>query len=208
MYTNYLKKNNDSPSVMKRVVLQLCNRKLTLGTQEFIDYIKNQRIDGNVIRILVENGQAVKPECLEYYLQRLNDSYPFDEVIFKNLYLKNIKLSGKAFANFVMYAKLENKYDYFIEFSCHVLDSLADISVEIPFAQDYISINVCQAYLLKNRDDDKMAERILRSFFEANLNINQDIRIGAKSIRFKKYLEGVKGFIDKHMEFCCKVSGL
>lgn len=205
---NYLRKNNDSPGVMKRVVLQLCNRKLTLGTQEFIDYIKDQRIDGNVIRILVENGQAVKPECLEYYLLRLNDSYPFDEVIFQSLYIKNIKLSGKAFANFLMYAKLDKKYDYFIEFSCHLLDPLGDISVEIPFAQDYISINVPQAYLLKNKDDDKMSERILRSFFEANLNINQDIRIGAKAVRFKKYLEGVKGFIDKHMEFCCKVSGL
>lgn len=205
---NYLIKNNDDEDVMKRVVLQLCNRKLTLGTQEFIKYIKEQRIDENVIRILVENGQTVRPECLEYYLDRLSDSFMFSEVIFNALYTKNVKLTDKAFSNYVMYGFGEKKYDYVIEFSRNCQDNIKNIRLSIPFAQDYIGINICQAYLLKNKDDDVTSEKIIKSFTLGEVFVNEDIIIGAKKIKAKKYLQGVGSFVTPHIATMCKKFGL
>ena len=205
---NYLMKNNDTEDVMKRVVLQLCNRKLTLGAEEFVNYIKNQRLDGNVIRILIENGQVVKTDCLGDYLERVSDSYPFDELIFNSLFNKKIKLSGMALANYTIFGTDENKFDNFIMFAKNAQENIKKINISIAFGQDYLNCNLAQAYLLKSNDDDKLSERILLSLLESNININEDIKIGANSIKFKKYIQNTTGFIDTHREKLCKIAGL
>lgn len=206
--SNYLVKAKDTENVQKRIVSQLVNRKLTLGTEEFISYLKTQTLDSNVIRILVENGQNVKPECIEEYLLRLSDSFPFSEVIFENLLIDKIKVSGQSLANYALYGTGEKKFDYFIRLSKNTPTPIKEIIVSLPYAQDFISCNLVEAYILKSKDNLPLATKMINSLTEANISPNQDIKVGAKTIKFKKYLNDTKSFTTDQISQMIKIAGI
>ncbi len=206
--SNYILKSNDLDSVKKRIVSQLVNRNLTLDTQDFVNYIQDKALDSNIVRILVENGQNVKPECLEAYLLRLSSTFAFDKVIFDSLLLDKVELTGQAFANYVIFGNGADKYEKIISLSKRIDCKFTDIYLSLPFAQDLVSCNLLQAYVFVSSDDEDIATKIINFLIDSNINPLGEIKIGAKECKIKRYLQNVKPFIDSRIEKMCKIAGI
>lgn len=186
----YLISSQDGMEIKNAISDYLINSGFKVDSNVLTNYVTS--VEDNSVKVpkvkkLIANGTQVKVDCLESYILSISDRNVFSEELFNILSQHSSVISVNALANFLINCKDIDKARHAGRLLSFVSVDLNTSSVRFTYAQDSISGNVLQMYVLCTQDRYDLVQSIVSEMLAMKIKLNSEMTVNGSVVKFKKY---------------------
>ena len=190
----YMAGSQDPPDVKAEITALLRRAGLTVDAGTLLDMAcsctqENALETINLVNRMKQSGVHMRSDALSIYLEKAAGRQYYAGLI-SALYTEGCILSGRAVANYVLYARMneEVKLRNLETFLAACSEPAGSIAVTVSHLGHRVDCSLLQAYVLTAGESLPTAGRITDMLKSTGAKLNANIQVDQANMKFKKYI--------------------
>ncbi len=190
----YMAGSQDPPDVKAEITALLGRAGLTVDAGTLLDMAcsctqENALETINLVNRMKQSGVHMRSDALSIYLEKAAGRQYYAGLI-SALYTEGCILSGRAVANYVLYARMneEVKLRNLETFLAACSEPAGSIAVTVSHLGHRVDCSLLQAYVLTAGESLPTAGRITDMLKSTGAKLNANIQVDQANMKFKKYI--------------------